>query len=215
LCVGLFVIGLLSKTKFIFSTSVILLSFGLALAAVRFYSGIKLPVVVPLALAVMFWGMIRRQADDGDRIAAKADVALLVTFAVVIPAISFLAYNRDYGYGETWYRYTISYGAAIGFFALCTSRARIDFAGMRYLGRISYSIYLFGPIAEQIVLLSLLPRLGFGLGGQFYIVAAMVVAVAMAAILYRFVEAPSIAFGRRMSDRFVGRAGAIGLQPRS
>jgi peptidoglycan/LPS O-acetylase OafA/YrhL len=54
LCVGLFIIGLLQKTKFIFSTSVIFLAFALVLAAVRFYSGMKLPVVVPLSLAIMF-----------------------------------------------------------------------------------------------------------------------------------------------------------------
>jgi peptidoglycan/LPS O-acetylase OafA/YrhL len=213
LCVGLFVIGLLRKTTFIFSTSVIFLGFALVLAAVRFYSGIKLPVVVPLSLAVMFWGMIRRQADDGEVAAFKADVALLVIFAVVIPLVSFLAYNRDYGYNETWYRYTISYGVAIAFFALCTSRARIDFAGTRYLGRISYSVYLFGPVAEQIVLLSLLPRLGLGQGGHLYIAISMVLAVAMAAIIYRFVEAPSIAFGRRISERFSGQTGVRKLQP--
>jgi peptidoglycan/LPS O-acetylase OafA/YrhL len=205
LCVGLFVIGLLQKTKFIFSASVIFLSFGLALAVARFYSGMKLPVVVPLSLAIMFWGMIRRQADDGERTAIKADVALLVIFAVVIPLVSFLAYNKDYGYNETWYRYTISYGAAIGFFALCTSRVRLDFAGIRYLGRISYSVYLFGPVAEQIVLMSLLPRLGIGQGAHLYIAVSMVLAVAMAAIIYRFVEAPSIAFGRRISDKICAR----------
>ncbi len=215
LCIGLFAIGLLRNTKFIFSAAVIFLSFGLVLAAARFWSGIKLPVVVPLSLAIMFWGMIRRQADNGEHTAIRADVALLVLFAVVIPLLSILAYNRDYGYNETWYRYTISYGAAIGFFALCTSKARINFAGTRYLGRISYSIYLFGPVAEQIVLLSLLPRLGIGQGAHLYIVVAMVLAVALAAVIYRFVEAPSIAFGRRMSDRFAGRGGAIGLQPHS
>ena len=193
----------------------IFLCFALVLSAVRFYSGIKLPVVVPLALAMMFWGMIRRQADDGEDVAAKADVALLVIFAVVIPLVSFLAYNRDYGYNETWYRYTISYGAAIAFFALCSSRARIDFAGMRHLGRISYSVYLFGPIAEQIVLLSLLPRLGMRQGGHFYIGVTMVLAVAMAAIIYRLVEAPSIAFGRRISEKFSGGARVRELQPRA
>jgi peptidoglycan/LPS O-acetylase OafA/YrhL len=207
LCVGLFIIGLLQKTKFIFSTSVIFLAFALVLAAVRFYSGMKLPVVVPLSLAVMFWGMIRRQADDGEDVAIKADVALLVIFAVVIPLVSFLAYNRDYGYNETWYRYTISYGVAIAFFALCSSRARIDFLGMRHLGRISYSVYLFGPIAEQIVLLSLLPRLGMRQGAHLYIGVTMVLAVAMAAIIYRFVEAPSITFGRRVGDRISARTG--------
>jgi peptidoglycan/LPS O-acetylase OafA/YrhL len=215
LCVGLFIIGLLQKTKFIFSTSIIFLGFALVLATVRFFIGMKLPVVVPLSLAVMFWGMIRRQADDGEDVAIKADVALLVIFAVVIPLVSFLAYNRDYGSNETWYRYTISYGAAIAFFALCTSRARIDFAGMRHLGRISYSVYLFGPVAEQIVLLSLLPRLGIREGAHLYIVAAMVLAVAMAAVIYRFVEAPSIAFGRRISDRFSARTDMREFQPRS
>ena len=78
---------------------------------------------------------------------------------------------------------------------------------MRYLGRISYSVYLFGPVAEQIVLLSLLPRLGIGQGGHFYIAVTMVLAVAVAAILYRFVEAPSIAFGRRISDKSCARTG--------
>ena len=209
LCVALFLVGLLEKTRFMFSTSVIFSGFALVLAAARFYTGVKLPVVVPLSLAVMFWGMIRRQADDGEDIAVKADAALLAIFVVVIPLVSFLAYNRDYGHNETWYRYTISYGVAIAFFALCSSKLRIDFAGTRHLGRISYSVYLFGPIAEQIVLLSLLPRLGIGQGGHFYIAVTMVLAIAMAAIIYRIVEAPSIAFGRRVSDKFSRRLGVV------
>jgi peptidoglycan/LPS O-acetylase OafA/YrhL len=41
----------------------------------------------------------------------------------------------------------------------------------------------------------------------------MVLAVAIAAVIYRFVEAPSIAFGRRISEKFSARGGVHELQP--
>ena len=134
----------------------------------------------------MFWGMIRRQADDGEDVAVKADVGLLVIFAIVIPLVSFLAYNRDYGYNETWYRYTISYGAAIAFFALCSSRARIDLPGCA-ISAGSATRSIFSADSRRIVC-EPASTAGDAARRAFYIGITMVLAVAMASIIYRLVE---------------------------
>jgi len=61
---------------------------------------------------------------------------------------------------------------------------------MRYLGRISYGVYLF----QQPLLCS-----DDGQGPSFYIAAVIAICV-MAAFSYAFIEAPLIRFGTRLSD---------------
>ncbi|MCO1579992.1 acyltransferase [Crossiella sp. SN42] len=64
---------------------------------------------------------------------------------------------------------------------------------MAYIGERSYSLYLVQSLAASIVV-----SLGFGLEGSWLATAVTVVALALAAVLYRTVEVPMINLGRRV-----------------
>jgi peptidoglycan/LPS O-acetylase OafA/YrhL len=72
----------------------------------------------------------------------------------------------------------------------------LDVAPLRWLGKISYSLYLIHFVVLFTVLYAFrsevtLPRL---------IIAVPLLSIGAAALLYRFVEVPSIAWGHRASD---------------
>jgi peptidoglycan/LPS O-acetylase OafA/YrhL len=62
-----------------------------------------------------------------------------------------------------------------------------------YLGAISYSVYLFQD-AVQLVLSSLVSA---GRYPMAYVIAVVLITIALASATYRFLERPMIAFGRR------------------
>ncbi|MEA3535451.1 acyltransferase [Rhizobium sp. CC-YZS058] len=197
---GLFVIGWLGKARMVAATTLLFLGAALLAAALRYWTGKSLPVAIPLGLTVMFWGLLWRYTLEQRENVRRLFIMVTAAIAVVLPPLCVLAYNFDTGFGETWYRYLISYYAAMALFVLFTARIRLTHPVLIYLGTISYSLYLFGPIGQElanILLGSAVERIPIHL----FILLAMVFSIIMAALTYRFVEAPAIALGRRLSDR--------------
>jgi len=94
--------------------SLVFLGIALVIASGRFVFEVKLPVAVPLALSVMFWGALCRLASISGKRRDAFFVGCMIVLLIV--PISLLAYNQDYGNGERWYRYALSYGMAVVFF---------------------------------------------------------------------------------------------------
>ena len=198
LCVLLFQAGLLHRTVGPTSAAVAMLIAAVALALARYHLARALPVALPLALAVMFWGTVwRNWLVERRPEARRAALGLLALIAVAVPVISVLAYGRDLGFGQTWYRYTATYYAALLLFVLLTTACRIEGRGLAWLGAISYGLYLFGPIAQEVVVAAA-PSLGFTGHGHLMIAAAMIAAIAFAAPVHRYIERPCIRLGRRL-----------------
>lgn len=176
------------------------LALTLAMAAARFLTAKNLPVAVPMALSLMFFGMLWRFAlIESDRIAYKLAILLGSAIVIAIPVMSLLAYNRDTGFQETWYRYTLSYYAAFGLFLLLTARNRITHPAFYFLGRISYSVYLIGPIAQELIFLLLPPVEHREIPGHLYVLATMLLTVLLSWACYTLAEKPAIALGKRLS----------------
>lgn len=198
---AMFAINVLQKPRAAFWASVFFIICALALAVVRFILEKKLPVALPLALSVMFWGLSWRYrlapgASDQDR---KLSLGLTAILLVMVPIISILAYNVDQGFGETWYRYTLSYYSAIGLFVLLTTKVRITNPLFVKLGLISYSIYLLGPIAQVLVQNAIgVDRLAH-IPIHLVILVATLVTIAAAWLVYRFVEHPSQNLAKRLT----------------
>ncbi|MCJ2135960.1 acyltransferase [Methylobacterium sp. J-026] len=215
LCVLLFCAGLLQRTRGVAGAAVAMLGAAILMAVARHQLGKALPVALPLALAIMLWGTLwRRWHVEGQAEARRAALGVLALIVLAVPVVSVLAYGRDLGFGETWYRYTATYWAALGLFALMTTRGRIEAPVFAWLGALSYGLYLFGPIAQEAV--SAAARsVGLTGHGHALIAAAMLVALACAAPVHRFVERPSIRLGRRLiADLHRDRAaGAVSPSP--
>lgn len=206
MCAGLFVMGWLGDRRKIFVVASIMLGIALALAAARYGTGKKLPVALFLALGFMFWGCIWRDyVIDGVVEAKRLGLIWLGAFAALMPGISLLAYNTDMGFDETWYRYLISYYVAAGILLACTTKFRLEGAFFSWLGKISYSVYLFHGIVIALVMLFVRPYVEQMLPAHGYILLVMVLATALAHLLYKVIEAPAIAMGRALNKRLDAR----------
>lgn len=195
ICASLFFLGILSSVKTIATVVHIFIAVALAMSVARYFSDIKLPIAVPLALTMMFIGYLLRLSQDGVLEAKKILKRSTFYFILAIPVIAVLAYNRDFGFNETWYKYTIAYYAALFLFFMLTTRWRITGRFFVYLGSVSYSIYLFGPIAQDIVLTNLLPHLPPA-PAHLWIVCVLILTVVIAHTVFHLVERPGIALGR-------------------
>ena len=210
-CVFLFCAKALDKPIWLFRCGLFFLLCSIGLAAVRYRLGVNAPVALPLGLTTMFFGALwRAWLVGGDPQARRLGVGLLATFVLAMPMIAVLAYNRDYGHNETWYRYVLSYYSAFTIFVLFTAVWRPRNKVLSWLGRISYSIYLVHLVVlalSPIILKSWIAPLHLPLGG--HVCAALYLAgvVGASAMVYYAVEAPAIAMGRRLISGM--RRGAI------
>lgn len=169
-----------------------MLAVAIAAGALRFLTGKAVPVAIPLALFVMFVGMLWRLATiEQDALARRSVVLLLALFAVVMPIVA------NFAYDEGALRYTITYYLAIGIFLLFTTKVKLQNPILSFLGRISYSVYLFGSLVQLSIdhyFGEALRAAGVPLHGS--ILVSMLLATVVAALVYRWVEAPAIAAGR-------------------
>lgn len=192
LCVALFVFGNLRSPKTAFRVAIVMLAGAIAAGALRFLTGKAVPVAIPLALFVMFIGMLWRLAIIEQDVRARRSVAILLSlFVIVMPVVAHFAYD------EGALRYTITYYLAIGIFLLFTTRIKLQNRVLSFLGRISYSVYLFGSLVQLSIdhyFGAALRAAGVPLHAS--ILLSMLLATIVAALVYRLVEAPAIEAGR-------------------
>ncbi len=204
-CVGLFCIGWLQNSRKVFWVAVICVGLALILAVARGMMNVKFPIALPLSLSVMFWGVLWRKTLSEDDLEAKRLANIFAAlFVVLIPVISLCGYNSNMGFGETWYKYTLTYITAIALFITFTRFIKLENPVLAYLGKISYSVYLFGPIG-QIIVMTYFPKV-MGSFSHGYIFITMALVILWSSLIYRFVEAPSINAGRSLIAKFAPKA---------
>ncbi|EMS96075.1 acyltransferase [Agrobacterium tumefaciens str. Cherry 2E-2-2] len=199
----LFYVRLLHKPEGAAGAVVFFLFCAVAMGAARYGTGIKLPVAIPLGLTVMFWGLLWRHGA-GEEAGVHARRLILATSLLIVftmPVVSLLSYNVDMGFGETWYRYTIAYYAGMALFALFTTKLRITHPVFVWLGAISYSVYLLGPVAQPIVEYVLPYRQLAPYPIHVTIILTFALTVIMAYLSYRFIELPSQKLGKKLASR--------------
>jgi peptidoglycan/LPS O-acetylase OafA/YrhL len=175
------------------------LAAAFALAVARNLLVMKLPLALPLALSLMFFGTLWRQATlEGVGYAKDLIPWLLSGIVVMIFLISIVGYNHDFGYHERWQPYVTCYLLAILTFVLCTTRVLLTWRPLIWLGEISYSVYLLHRIVASAAY-----RVGFTakaipLDPLVYVVALAVLVILCAWATYRLVEQPFVSVGRRL-----------------
>jgi len=202
-CAVLFHFGLIRRPRQIAVTVLCFLAVTLVMAAVRFRLGVKLPLALPLALGCMFWGFSWRRyilAEAPD--ARHAFVSATLGMILLIPVICYLGYSQDFGHGEAPGRYIITYYSAMVLFVLLTTVLKLQGRIFVYLGGISYSVYLFGPVAQELSRY-LCEYIRFGLNSHIEILIAMLFAVLIASVTYKWIEKPSIKLGRTVSSDYL------------
>jgi peptidoglycan/LPS O-acetylase OafA/YrhL len=161
----------------------------------------------PLNLAVMFWGTLYRADMRGlatGRFERACTWGSAVFFVVAYPIVFA-------GLLGLPYMHTIGYSLGVLLFIVGTRAIRIELAPLPWLGLISYSIYLFHPVVFNIVAYFVRPLpvdawwRNWHLGA--YVLFVLLLTIAFAALVYRFVERPSIKLGRALARRWFGEPG--------
>lgn len=199
ICAALFAAGWLHDQQIQDRTWRVMLALSVATAAARYVTGYKLPVALFLALTLMFFCCRFREAfivSATERVSGPR-VSEYVTLLAALLLVCILAYSRDYGHNETWYRYFISYVLGVALF-IALAKAKWAHIGpsLRLLGECSYALYLFHPIVGFEVLERLERVLPERPGLACF--AAVVSSAAVAYAVQSLIEAPCIKLGRRM-----------------
>lgn len=126
-----------------------------------------------------------------------AQVPVVLQAAILAAGLVALNAIWQFGSDEIW-RFVAQMGAivlvAAAAFASWVRRA-LDIAPLRWLGKISYSLYLIHFIVLFTVLYAFRAEVTF----VRVVIAVPILSMLAASLLYRFVELPSIAWGHRVS----------------
>jgi peptidoglycan/LPS O-acetylase OafA/YrhL len=156
-------------------------------------------------LSVMLWGTLYRLAGNRqseERLAVLALRGLGLFYVLVLPlSVAFAIHKVP--------NYALPYALAFLVFVAGTTFARIETRLTDWLGRISYSVYLFHAIVCQVYLLWLMRQPVDSVWRTQhiapYLVANVVLTLIVASLVFRFVEQPAIRLGHRLAARLEGR----------
>ena len=200
LCLALFIAGKLYDVAFRARCSLAFLLAALALSVARALTEHKLPVALPLALALMFFGSVWRQwllAEHSPALTRNLNM-LFVAFVVLLPPTLITAYSKDMGTGETWSRYCFTYAVAIVSFVTLTRSVRLNHPALVWLGAVSYSLYLLHP---SMGMLSELLLRGTEAPALLVALVATGLTLCAAQLCFRYIEHPFIQLGKRLNHR--------------
>jgi len=204
-CVALVLTGSIANYRRIGVLVVALMAIHVGIIALRQFASFHVDytkALWPMHIAIMLWGTVYRASIDGTRMDAIARTCLwgaLCFMLVVYPVL----FTRMFGFPL---KFTLPYSLGILLFVLGTTVLRMTFKPLPWLGKISYSLYLFHPIVFVLLwwVLVRVPATSWlrtqHLGS--YVVVVALATVLLAALVYRFVEAPSIALGQRLTRRW-------------
>jgi peptidoglycan/LPS O-acetylase OafA/YrhL len=168
---------------------------------------------LPRHLAIMFWGAYFRIVYDetkGFRESVRSNRKVLVLVALTV-LLLVIGGSRQFRFfihpDRSWFS---AYVAAPLLFWVWVAWLRVGNRAMAWLGRISYSIYLFHP-AVMTPLVGWIALEGHatlhGWPVAFYVFPALALTILVSAGVYYAVELPAIAFGRRLAGRRATDAG--------
>ncbi|WP_350355669.1 acyltransferase family protein [Serratia symbiotica] len=199
LCVFIFIFGLLKNRTSNFIIAVSFLILAVAISWLRWYLDRKIPVAVPLALSLMFFGSLWREATvKKDIYSRNICIWWTICFALSLPAICFLAFSKSYGFGENPIAYLMTYACSVAFFIVVTSKWKLTFRPFIFLGTISYSMYLLHQFA-----LELFSR-KFNISGDFSFLKIslyLLAVLSLSYLSYRFIEKSNLIFSIKIKGK--------------
>jgi peptidoglycan/LPS O-acetylase OafA/YrhL len=199
LCAAIFFAkpALLGSTRFLFFTALLFFGWYCAPQTRSFVFG----GATTIHLSVMFWGAGLRALVNSNRSLLRSRGNTLYLGAWIVWLIIFdrIPTNATSGVGGTFFHVS---AAAICAFYACLQLGQPRNALLSYCGKVSYSIYLFHPVVFYALFWLVrfaLPPICKQLNTGFYIVIVAALTIALSSIVYRWIEAPSMALGKKLA----------------
>lgn len=156
---------------------------------------------MPVYLGLMFTGAVLRHWHDGLPLGRWVKIGLIVILMIYLLP---MARGFTLVEGRVAFSFTSDWGAGLGvlIFLGLSMRLRLSHPLLSWLGTISYSIYLFHPVAIYFsTWLLIQPGLEWARGWDLTVYFGLILAVTIifSAAVYRYLELPMIELGRRLT----------------
>jgi peptidoglycan/LPS O-acetylase OafA/YrhL len=201
LCAALWAVKLLDHI--ITNALLILAALALAFAPMLFPSllGARGPVIeAPFFVAMFLVGMLLRQSVINHSDDARRWAYVLVPLSALVGLIVGGAFFDVRANNNVYFSplaLASSMALPVLIFVLILWRKPVPSTALLYLGTISYSLYLFQAVGLQLLKYVISPAAW----PITYLIAVIVVSLALAAVVQRWVEEPMIVAGRKLSER--------------
>jgi peptidoglycan/LPS O-acetylase OafA/YrhL len=202
LCVVMYLVG---GMRYVWAPGLValaLLSAAFPAAMVRHVFEVPLPVGLPLALSLLFFGFAVRQSIAHGSGALRRHVnGLLGLYFLSLPAICYLAYSKVVPFYGTWTSYLWSYYLALTVFCGVVLVRPVSWRTSEWIGRISYSVYLFHLICLHVIGYYLVELLPADTPGVPLLILFPLAALVISHPLFVCIEQPGIRLGRALARR--------------
>ncbi|RRV84166.1 MULTISPECIES: acyltransferase family protein [Stutzerimonas stutzeri subgroup] len=213
LCVALYAIGLLHSAL---ALSLVVTVFGgfTALAWGGGWIGLSIPFDIPpqalsliVHLSLMFWGALVRHAHEHDTLPRLAMLVMIgfgagwITVGLLVGAQHMLVRPN-----EALFRTFVPCAAGVAMFVSFATYMKLRARALVWLGTVSYSLYLFHPVAQYslswlVQATDIAVLKGWSTGS--YMLATASLTIGISALTYRYVEVPFQALGGRIAKNVV------------
>jgi peptidoglycan/LPS O-acetylase OafA/YrhL len=164
-------------------------------------------------LDFMFFGLLyRKWLLNGDKMAGWQSIAVMavafLTFGAVADARTFMSGIYFDASGNFALKTQLTQLSAIAFFVFFTRFYRPSNVAGTFIGKISYSVYLFHPVIFYPLYSHWFQSSDLRVHPHIFIVAATTLTIVAAYLTYQLIERPCVDIGRRLSARlFVENSG--------
>jgi peptidoglycan/LPS O-acetylase OafA/YrhL len=209
LCMALFALGWLQSTVAL-SLAIVLLGgmaallWGLAALGIMPLATFSPALILLLVhLSLMFWGALVRHAIERTKLPRPVWLVLVgYCLAWLVLGLGASARHVMLADNAALFRTFVPYALGMTVFVLGATRLKLHAAWLVWLGGISYSLYLFHPVAQYslswlVQATDLVWLKGWTAGS--YMLAATLLAISISAVTYRYVELPFQALGARLA----------------
>lgn len=174
--------------------------FSLLFGNINFFENFKFTAGF---ISMMFFGSLVREYGDKKTYAGLAFISLYcIGWLVLFPGKGLFTILKLNEVNRDLISFYISHSLGIFIFLICTTTLPIKSNLMAYLGKISYSMYLFHPFViftSVWILLSLMGvsnKLNLHIGLSLLLVLSITLFIS--SLFHRFIELPAINFGKKI-----------------
>ncbi|WP_068072784.1 acyltransferase family protein [Novosphingobium lentum] len=204
LCFLAFTAKCLESPRYLLAVVIVLCLLGSLSAGAR-QAGLahEPPIGLFVFLAMMHLGTLARLSDRGDGAMAtqcyRGGLLIVLLAAGPIVSVGFIQHASN----ERMIADVTGLYAGLALFLLLRSRPAVATPETRFLGKISYSLYLFHPLC-LVIAVAAATRIAAPFDAVFVVLAIPLGAIAVAALVQHLVEAPANRWGKVVRQRVLG-----------